>query len=99
MDIKAGFHNVPAWEPLQKFSGRTTQDGLYVAQRMQFGYTAAPAHFQHVMATALDSNLVEWVEDDATGGSQVLAHGQIGRSAGGDGCRGCAHCIPWSSVS
>ena len=38
---------------------------------MQFGYTAAPAHFQHIMATAMESEQVEWIPESGGGVSVV----------------------------
>ena len=40
-------------EHLQKYAGLVTQDGLYVFQRMAFGFTLAPATFQGIMNVAL----------------------------------------------
>ena len=31
---------------------------------MQFGFKSAPAHFQHVMHTALECEVVEWVDTE-----------------------------------
>ena len=64
LDIKAGFHNIPIYAPLQKYCGLATQDGVHVAQCMQFGFKSAPAHFQHVMHTALECEVVEWVDTE-----------------------------------
>ena len=62
LDIKAGFHNIPIAGHLQRYCGLATQDGVFVAQCMQFGFKSAPAHFQHVMHTALECEICEWVE-------------------------------------
>lgn len=53
MDIKAGFNNIPMSDDCKQFCGLVTQDGLFVYNRMTFGFTAAPCHFQFVMETAL----------------------------------------------
>ena len=42
IDVKACFHNFPVAYSAQDYLGITTQDGLFVAKRMQFGLDTAP---------------------------------------------------------
>lgn len=42
VDVKACFLNFPVVEEAQEYLGITTQDGLYVSERMQFGLDTAP---------------------------------------------------------
>ena len=40
---------------MTSFCGLVTQDGLYVLERMMFGFNTAPAHFQAIMITVMDA--------------------------------------------
>jgi hypothetical protein len=45
LDVKAGFLNVPIEEGSRQYCGIITQDGVYVGNRMLFGFLGAPATF------------------------------------------------------
>ncbi len=45
LDVKAGFLNVPIEESSKQFCGIITQDGVYIGDRMLFGFLGAPATF------------------------------------------------------
>ena len=62
VDIRSGFQNVTVPAEFQTYTGLVTQDGLFATHRMQWGFNAAPAHFQEVMNTALAAPCI-----DATG--------------------------------
>lgn len=49
LDLKAGFHNVPLEEGSKQYCGIITQDGVYVWERMAFGFLGAPATFQAIV--------------------------------------------------
>ena len=59
VDIRSGFQNVTVPREFQTYTGLVTQDGLYVTQRMQWGFNAAPAHFQEVMNYTLNISCVD----------------------------------------
>ena len=59
VDIRSGFQNVTVPREFQTYTGLVTQDGLYVTERMQWGFNAAPAHFQEVMNYALNAPCVD----------------------------------------
>ena len=59
VDICSGFQNVTVPREFQTYTGLVTQDGLYVTERMQWGFNAAPAHFQAVMNYALNAPCVD----------------------------------------
>ena len=59
VDIRSGFQNVTVPHEFQTYTGLVTQDGLYVTERMQWGFNAAPAHFQEVMNYALNAPCVD----------------------------------------
>ena len=40
---------------MTRFCGIVMQDGLYVHERMTFGFNTAPAHFQVIMLTLMDA--------------------------------------------
>ena len=45
LDIKAGFHNIPFAEECKRYCGIITQDGIWVYDRIVFGYLGTPATF------------------------------------------------------
>lgn len=53
LDIKAGFNNIPLEEDSKRYCGLITQDGVWVLDRMTFGYIGAPACFQAVIEDIL----------------------------------------------
>ena len=55
LDLKAGFENIVLDPDITCFCGLVTQDGLYVLERMTFGFNTAPAHFQAIMMTCMDA--------------------------------------------
>ena len=66
-DIKACFHNIPVHPLTQPFLGITTQDGLWVCERLPFGLQQGPA----VVQAEMDDTLSELTEasvfvDDVT---------------------------------
>ena len=55
LDLKSGFENVVLDPAMARFCGIVMQDGLYVLERMTFGFNTAPAHFQAIMMTVMDA--------------------------------------------
>ena len=55
LDLKSGFENVVLDPVMARFCGIVMQDGLYVLERMTFGFNIAPAHFQAIMMTVMDA--------------------------------------------
>ena len=55
LDLKLGFKNIVLDPVMTRFCGIVTQDGLYVLERMTFGFNTAPAHFQAIMMTVMDA--------------------------------------------
>ena len=53
LDLKAGFENAVLDPAMTSFCGLVTQDGLYILERMMFGFNTAPAHFQAIMMTVM----------------------------------------------
>ena len=69
LDLKAGFWNLPITTASIPYCGIITQDGVYEACRMQFGFKSAPAHFQRTIVEALlvlpDGRIVIYIDDIA----------------------------------
>lgn len=65
LDIKAGFHNIPLQEESKQYCGIITQDGIWVYERMAFGFLGAPATFQAI---------VEYVVNTIPGGVQAAIY-------------------------
>ena len=55
MDLKLGFESVVPDPVMTRFCGIVMQDGLYVLECMTFGFNTAPAHFQAIMMTVMDT--------------------------------------------
>lgn len=55
LDLKSGFENVVLDPAMTPYCGVVTQDGLFVLERMTFGFNTAPAHFQAIMMTVMDA--------------------------------------------
>ena len=55
LDLKAEFENVVLDPAMTRFHGLVTQDGLYILEKMTFGFNTAPAHFQAIMMTVMDA--------------------------------------------
>jgi hypothetical protein len=53
LDIKAGFHNIPLEEDSKRYCGIITQDGIWVYDRMAFGFLGAPATFQAIIESVI----------------------------------------------
>ena len=49
LDVKAAYHNFPVAPTSRRYCGIITQDGVWEYQRMAFGFSDAPAHFQAYM--------------------------------------------------
>ena len=58
-NICLDFQNITVPREFQTYTGLVTQDGLHVTQWMQWGFNAAPAHFQEVMNYALNALCVD----------------------------------------
>ncbi len=78
LDIKAGFHNIPLDEDSKCYCGIITQDGVWVYDRMAFGFLGAPATFQAIIEHIIKSipggvQAEVYIDDIHPHGTQVEA--------------------------
>lgn len=73
IDLKAGFWNIPVAPESIALTAIVTQDGVYEALRMQFGFKCAPSHFQKTIIITLDylmdGQVVVYIDDIVLYGS------------------------------
>ena len=58
LDLKSGYNNLIVDPALQKFTGFVTQDGMYIFERLSFGFKNASVHFQRCVQTIIDKDNV-----------------------------------------
>ena len=54
IDIKAAYNNFPIGPTCQPYCSIVTQDGVYIYQKMMFGFNMAPCHLQYAICDILN---------------------------------------------